>query len=941
MKSLKYVCVLVIIFLSYFAMRNSNELRFDERLKIVKLDNGFTILLCKNIEPPERVSMRLVVTRGSLNENEDERGIAHFTEHMAFKGTTNFPSGKMIEYFQHLGMAFGSDTNAHTSFSETVYKIDMPSNVAETTEKGLLLLSDYASEILFEKEAIESERGVILAEKVARDSANYRLFTTFWNKVFKDSNLVDRFPIGTEEVVSNAQRDVFVKFYEENYTPETITVVVVGDFDEAQILEQAKKYFSNITKKVPRPDWQSDLKFGKASAKFSDLVTRAETFEFIDKELQSASVRVSALSDCKFDGDSWASRAHYMKLELANYILARRFARLSAEDGAPITDANNFYSTEMADYSADLTVLQVSAEIGNLEKASELLFEEFKKALEFGFTENELKEAVSYLMSHLENEVAINSTRPTPVLANMIASTVGSKLIITSPKDDLDFAKKVLKDFTVKECSELYKSQFEDAKILVFLSDAKKIEFSPMQILESVAKKEIQAYENIALKEFAYGNIPNYEGTIGIYEREDLGITQLKFENNVRANFKKTDFAADTILVRVTFSDGFLGLEKHQAAFAQLAQLVLEGGLKSHSYDELTSIFAGNELSLNFAIDEESFVLSGKCSAGDLKEQLLVLRAFFSEAAFDKKVLPRIKKRAEEKYIRMQTSAEGVFESKVGKWFSKDDHRFGLPNRDEVMRATAEDIKNWMAPILEDSYMEISLVGDFDTEKAQKLVADIFGTLNVRQEFRTVFSNEKNVVLQEKGSVAEFDFESEKSKAIASISWQSYPMNEIKKSRITHIVASILDDRMRVKIREQDGIVYSPFAYNVPSKAYDYGFVHAGSVTEKQYCDKVIALIEECANEMLEEITEDEFIRAKLPLIKQIEKSKRNNTYWANVVLALSQAYPERMDWASTMIDGYEGITIEDVKSVAAEILKNKEAYKIKVIPLSQEKSVE
>ena len=922
-------------------MSSSNELKFDERLKIVKLENGFTIYMYKNVEPPERVSMRLVVTRGSLNENEDERGIAHFIEHMAFNGTTNFPSGKMIEYFQHLGMAFGSDTNAHTSFSETVYKIDMPSNAADITEKGLLLLRDYASEILFAKESIESERGVILAEKVARDSANYRLFTTFWNSIFKGTNLVDRFPIGTEEVISNAPREVFLKFYKENYTPETISVVVVGDFDESQILAQAKKHFASMEKNTPRQDWQSDLKFGKSPSNFSDLAIRAELVEFIDKELQSASMRISALSESKFKGDSWDARAHSMKLELANYILSRRFARLSADDDSPITDSNSFYSTEMANYSAYLTTLQVNAPIGNLEKASELLFEEFRKVLDFGFTESELKEAVSYLINQLENEVAINPTRPTAQVANIMASAVGSKLVITSPEDDLEFARKVLKDFSVKECSEIYKEQFENAKILIFLSDVKKIEFSPLQIFEEVANKEIQAYADVALKEFAYSDIKNYEGSFAIYEREDLEITQLKFENNVRANFKKTEFEADTVLVRISFGEGFSGLEKHQAPFAALSQFLLEGGLKAHSYDEITSIFAGNEISINFSIDEESFILSGKSSTKDLKEQLLLLRAFLNEAAFDKKILPRIKKRVEEKYIRSQTTAEGVFDSKVVNWFVKGDSRFGLPNRDAVMRVGAADIRNWLAPILENSYMEISLVGDFDSEKAQKLVADIFGTLRVRDEFRKELSEEQKVTLQEKGSAKTFDFESEKSKAISTVSWQSYPMKEITKARIAHILASILDDRMRIKIREQDGIVYSPFAYNIPSKTYDYGFIHAGSVAEKQYCDKVISLIEECANEILEEITEDEFIRAKLPLMRQIEISKRKNAYWINVVTALSQAYPERLDWASTMIQGYEAIILEDVKNLAAEILNNKDAYKIKILPLSQEKSVE
>ena len=169
-----------------FSLNGAPAMQMDPRILYEILPNGFSIAVMKNSEPPNRVSMRLLVRRGSSTEKDGQEGIAHFTEHMAFNGTANFPKGEMVEYFQRLGMAFGADTNAHTSFNETVYKIDMPENSPKMIDDGLKLLGDYAGGILFPEDEIERERGVIIAEKKARDNAKYRAFVDFFGNVFRD-----------------------------------------------------------------------------------------------------------------------------------------------------------------------------------------------------------------------------------------------------------------------------------------------------------------------------------------------------------------------------------------------------------------------------------------------------------------------------------------------------------------------------------------------------------------------------------------------------------------------------------------------------------------------------------------------------------------------------------------------------------------------------------
>ena len=242
-----FLSFIILQLMPHFTIANElSTLEKDPNLVIETLPNGFTVAVYPNSEPPNRVSMRLLVRRGSAFENHDERGLAHFIEHMAFNGTKNFPSGDMVEYFQRLGMAFGADTNAHTSFSETVYKLDMPDVSDKLIDDGIMLLRDYADGILFNSDAIDKERGVIIAEMKSRDTKEYRRSVKEIGHYYKGTIYADRMPIGDEGVIKTADREKFLNFYRANYRPENMALIVVGDVNPESIIAKAGKYFSDM-----------------------------------------------------------------------------------------------------------------------------------------------------------------------------------------------------------------------------------------------------------------------------------------------------------------------------------------------------------------------------------------------------------------------------------------------------------------------------------------------------------------------------------------------------------------------------------------------------------------------------------------------------------------------------------------------------------------------
>ncbi|MFT4550929.1 MAG: zinc protease, partial [Verrucomicrobiales bacterium] len=206
----------------------TSDLKPDPEITFGTLGNGLRYVILPNAEPPERTSLRLYVDAGSLMETEKQRGLAHFIEHMAFNGTKNFPGGKMVEYFQRLGMSFGGDTNAHTSFKETVYKLELPKPDEKLLREGLQLFRDYADGMLLTQNEIEKERGVILSEKLTRDSPDSRTMEAAFDFALPDSIISKRLPIGTKEVIKGAGRDTFVDFYKKWYTCDRMVFVAVG-----------------------------------------------------------------------------------------------------------------------------------------------------------------------------------------------------------------------------------------------------------------------------------------------------------------------------------------------------------------------------------------------------------------------------------------------------------------------------------------------------------------------------------------------------------------------------------------------------------------------------------------------------------------------------------------------------------------------------------------
>ncbi len=905
-----------------------SDIKADPAVTWGVLENGLRYAILPNVEPPNRVSMRLFVDAGSLMENDDQQGLAHFLEHMAFNGTKNFPPGEMVEYFQRLGMGFGNHTNAHTSFNETVYKLELPSAETAMIDEGMKLFRDYADGMLLLAEEIDDERGIILSEKRVRDSVSWRTFVEQMKFVFPEQRLSMRMPIGTEEVITKAPRERFVEFYEQWYTPNRMAVIVVGAVEPASVEKIISTHFAGMPAKKRQPE----PPMGEMSKR--ELATH---YHF-EEEAGETTVSIEVLKPRVNPPDNSERREYDLHLMLAGQMIDRRLERIAKAEDSPISaasmSAGDFFDLNFALYSS----IEADCKPENWKKALAVIEQELRRAVEFGFTGSELDEAKANVLQQFENAAKQMGTRKSKDLADQIASRLGSRRIFTSPADDLPRITSALEKITVQTCHDHLAGLWESSnETLVLVSGNARIE-EPLATIEAAYQESttvaVTAPEEKAVGEFAYSQLPAPGKIAERSEVEDLEVTRLRFENNVRVNLKVTDFEDETIHVKARIGSGLINEPVPGLSFL-VGGTFSSAGLEAHSFDDIQRLFAGKSVDINFSVDDDAFALYGKTTPEALADQLKLMRAYLTHPGFREESVTEFTRSLDYIYQQLERTPDGFAQYEVARFLHSGDPRFGYPKRGEVEALTMDQAKAWITPELKSGYCELTLVGSFDKEAAIELLAGTFGNLEARSAEKPD-QKEARLVKFPEGTSREFVFDSVIPKAMAVVHWPTTDIFEIEKTRRLGMLSAILDDRLRVKIREELGDAYSPFAHNLPSDTWTgYGYLFASVTVDPSQSEAVTEVVSSIAAELAtgKSITADELERAKKPLVTSIEEMRRTNRYWLSSVLESSQEYPQRLDWSRSFVDDNKNITVDEVNALAAEYLKAEKQVTVVIKP--------
>lgn len=914
--------------------QDSSDLKPDPRAKFGRLDNGVRYLILPHAEPPGRASIRLYMDVGSLMEADDQQGMAHFLEHMAFNGSRHFQGGEMVEYFQRLGMGFGGDTNAHTSFNETVYMLELPKVEPKLITEGIQLFRDYLDGMLLAEAEIDKERGIILSEKLSRDSIDYRTQIAGYKFGLPESLLPKRLPIGEEETIKKMKRDRFLDFYKGYYTPERATIVAVGDFkDVAAVEAEIVKQFADAQpqgEKLPNPN------LGKITAGYGIIAT-------LHTEMQADALIMSLEIPRPAENkkDTAAARREKMTRDLADMMINQRLSKLAKAEGAPIMGAES-YSSEFLEF-VRTTGIQAQCDPQNWKASLILLETELRRAIEHGFTDAEFAEAKATLLKTAKLRADQADSRKSRDLASGIVSLLASNKVFTHPADDFARVSKVLSELKKEDSHAALVKDWKGEDIQIFLGGNLKLEGdASAQIVAAFKESRSQPVEPPAQEEdavFAYTEFGAPGKVSSQTEAKDLEITQVVFENNVRLNHKRTEFEKGTIRVLVNFGGGRLSTPKGKQGIIQFAQSCFElGGLEKHGVDDIRRIFAGQTVATDFSVGDEAFLLSGRTTPADLDAQLQLLAAHLTAPGYRDEAARQFEKNIDPLYTQLKHTAEGVMNDSVVAFIHSNDERWGFPAKEEMRKRNMTELKEWLTPALKEDYLEISVLGDIDAATAIQAVAKTFGALPKRAEKKPDYSAARTVAFPKPEASKEFPFVTEIPKAIATIYWPTDDMLDIQRTRRLTVLGSILDDRLRIKVREEMGDTYSPACYHVANDTFKgYGYMTTMIECKPELARSLTKLVIEIGDKLSSgEITDDEFDRALKPTLGQLEQMRRDNRYWSMNVLRCSQEHPERLDWARSFVTDFSGIKKEEISALAKEYLGAKRAVSADIIPLAE-----
>lgn len=907
----------------------ASDLKPDPAAHFGTLPNGLRYVVRANHEPKARASLRLLVEAGSLYETENQRGLAHFLEHMAFNGSAHYAPGTLVELLQRLGMSFGADTNASTGFNRTLYLLELPDTKDATLAEGLRVFADYAGGLLIRPEDITKERGIILSEKRTSDSVGFRTFVAQFGFMLDGSMFPKRIPIGETAVIEQAQRDRFVDFWDAWYRPERMAVIVVGDIDPAMVEKQIVATFTPLAPRVPaRPE--PDL----GELKTTDGV---RVFNHYESEAPSTTVLIGTVTPYAVEPDTAANRLKYLPRELANAMINRRLSILAKKENAPFI-AGSASAGEEYNFFRE-TDLELTCKAEQWTAALGVADQELRRALEHGFQPAELKEVVARRRNALEQAVKTAPTRHSDDLAGEIAQSLLDREVFTSPADDLALAGPALDTITVDDCLAALRTAWKPNHRLVLVTGNARIDGDPKAVIAAAYAKSravaVTAPEPVADQQWAYTNF-GAPGKVARREHvEDLDITLVTFENGVRLNLKKTDFEANRIRLSVRVGTGELTEPRTLDGLATYANLTFTaGGLGRHSVDDLRRLTAGRTVGASFSVGPDAFVSGGATNREDLALELQLITAHLTDPGYRAEAARQAAKALDQAYLSFEHTAAGPFNLEVARLIANGDPRFGLPPKSEMLKRNLDQVKAWIGPELARGAIEVAIVGDIDVDATIAAVASTLGALPPRDP-RPALAEARKVSFPAQPFARDYVIPTEIPKGNVVLFWPTTDGLDVHRDRRLNLLAGVLRDRLRVKVREELGDAYSPGAGSTTSQVYPgYGYLTASVVIDppkaKQVADIIVALADDMAQKG---ITEDELKRAKEPVLTALRESARTNPYWLTSVLARAQEKPEVLDWCRTRYADVESITTADLDALAQRYLGAARASRATVLP--------
>jgi zinc protease len=880
-----------------------------------KLPNGLRYLVLPHTPTKRDLSLRLLVRVGSLDERDDERGFAHFVEHMAFNGTRNHPPGSVRNFFQRLGLTFGADLNANTSYTHTAYLLDLPDGRADHLDEALGMLRDYADGLLFPPEEVARESGVVISELNARDSAGRRLATQLVKELYSGTPLPDRDVGGLQDQLAKATPEQLRAFYQRNYSPDRMTVVIVGAIEPAATVEKITAVFGPIAPKVkPAPATPAVV-----LTAFEDIkphVIVVPTIKGSNLEIVHVGQRPA---------DTPEGRREEFAQRIAISLLGRR-VEVTRERG----DVSRF-SPPTASFNGGPVdpfvhhTIAIGATATDWAPALQLLESELRRARTTGFTLAEVNEAVAGDLVSLRNRIPTAQGQASAQIANEITNLLRTDRTWRSPARVLAESTPMLQALTAEEVTKALQTVLPEDGCHIVLRVPPTDVTTPDRVLAVYTKSTGRALRNVtqtsAELAFRYEDF-GPAGEIAKRDRvEDLDLTLVTFANGVRLNVRPSQFESEHFRLRIVFPQNASFVSSDQGGIGELAgQILLHSNLGKHKESELSRLIKLHGISPQFSMSNGTPVFGISGPVAELPFALRFLTALMSDLEVDvdhyKIALSYYNslQRALITNSRPFALAEAVY------FYTGKDDRVIMKPAQVLARLDPSEAETWLRSHLLQGPLEIGIVGDLSADQAVSLAASTVGTLKKR---RPTPKPGAPLRTPTKSSRVESTADVPASTSMSCALWPVSTPDDPRHNAALALAADVLRDRLLLVLREALGATYSPDV-RIHRDAVQRDFAYAAVVNTFEPGNAIRlteGTVRLAARTAEKGVSTDEFTRLIEPLRTRYSADLRNNGWWLNSVVSTAQSLPNGLDEARAHGKVCDELTLEDVNA-AAQVFK-------------------
>ena len=934
MKKLTLTLIAMLALSATMFAQQAMPVPFDQNVRRGKLENGLTYYIRHNEKPAQRANFYIAQKVGSVLEEETQRGLAHFLEHMAFNGLEHFPKKAMLDYMERNGVKFGTNVNAWTGFEQTVYMLNnVPTTNPGLVDTCLLVLHDWSSFISLEDDEIENERGVILEEMRQGLDAQTRIYNKILPEIYPNSPYGVPMPIiGTEEVVANFDHQYLRDYYHKWYRPDLQGIIIIGDIDVNQIENRLKEMFADI----PAP-------VNPAERVYFPVADNEEPIVSIATDVEETNYTISVFY--KHDIVPFEERddVQYWIKDYIDYLVStmynNRMEELTQKANPPFIFGYGYYGTFYISTTKDAwSSLAYAKDKDGIDEALTALITENKRMQEYGFTASEFERAKADLMKRIENQYEERDKQETGRLFNPILSHFLTNEPLMGIENEYMLLSQILPALPVEAINEYAKELIRKDNIVITLTAPEKEgEVLPtkeelLAMLEKANKQEVEPYKETVSDEPLIATLP-VKGEISSKKHDDtFDATILTLKNGVKVIYKPTKFKDDEIMMSAYSFGGYSVMDQSDPyTLQQINELATLGGVGNFSAIDLPKVLAGKKANVNPNIGNYTEGMSGNCSVKDLETMLQLTYLYFNS--------PRRDDEAFQSYITRTKAMIANIESNPDVAFS-DNLMFALfDNHPLRKRMTAEDydkvdydkaLKFYADRFKDANNFVFTFVGNIDPETFEPLIEQYIGSLKTKKNDETWTTNVP--------AITDKDVNCHYTKAMENPKVTCYIVynGDMEFTRKNQMAMQALNDVMNIvyteKIREDEGGTYGVGVngdlMNRPKESFMFLI---GFNTNKEMYEKLMGIAKaELQNVANQGPRPEDLKKVKEYLIKKHSEDLENNRYWMNCITTQERdGYNPMADYEKYV----ENITSDDVANMAKAVLKG---YKKEVVQIPE-----